>query len=460
MPFPKYKSIHCVGVLSPSLAAIALYARCHGITVSGSDDRTDDRTALRLRAAGVTVFDCFAQVNTTGAEAVVLSRFFDPTHSEAVAAAGAGLAIFGEVEFLSQLVANRPTLAVIGAYEAPLVVAWLEAIGRRVHIPLETIGAAETNGPVGTNTQGPIAVALSGMKRSHHAFEPDFLAIDAQTIILPSLMYDYPELYSTLDDVYEAYYRFVRRVPRTGYVIANGDWSRIKRLRTHMADRAIASFGFDRDADWPIYDLSESEEQTTFSLKRHNRLIGPLTIPFRGRLFVASAAAVAIFALEEGVSLGRVAAALTELPACARYFETNIDRAGRLIIDDCADHPSTIEDVLAAVKSIHPGKKIWCLYQSGSYMRSKTLQADFEDSLAAADFVYLADICGPPKEKSEGIHARHLVASLRARRPNTYYFESVDDMAALLDDRVAIQDCIVTLGVSGPCQAATARLLG
>ena len=115
--------------------------------------------------------------------------------------------------------------------------------------------------------------------------------------------------------------------------------------------------------------------------------------------------------------------------------------------------------MLETVKKKYPDKKIWCLYQSGSFLRTKALFSELEEVLGLADFVYLADIKGYPKEKSEGLHIRHFVADMRRNHPQTYYFDETTDMTGLLRDRVPTSDCIVTLGVDGLCQAVVNPLL-
>lgn len=454
------QSIHFVGILSSSMASLAMAARRAGAGVSGSDDHADTLYTPVLESAGVRLFDMFAQTNIHKVDTVVLSRFFDLRHTEVMAAEKLGIPVVHETDFTKTLIADRNTVAVLGPYDGPLITTWLSHVWQQAHMSADTLCHTVTDASplarISDTTR--MLISLEGMKRDAGTYEPDFLSFSASTVIIPSIMYDYPELYMTLDDVYQAYYTFVKRIPRQGLIIGNSDWSRMKRLRTHLADRHIEAYGQERDAGWQIYDVTEGESTTMFYLKQNRQVIGPFSIPCRGRLFVYAAASVVVASLAQDLSPELIGRGLKDVPHVRRYFDVTHDRQGRPIIDDCADHPSTIEDVLLNVKALYPGKKIWCLYQSGSYLRSKSLQNDFEESLGMADFVYVADIKGQPKEKSEGLHAKHLVANLRQRHPQTYYFENEADMASLLHDRVTTQDCIVTVGAHGICQAVTARL--
>ncbi len=455
-------SIHFVGVMNSSMASLAMMARLNGHRVTGSDDHIDSLYAPVLEQAGVKLFDMFAQANINQPDLVVVSRFFDDRHPEYLAASATGVPIIRETDYLSQIIGEKPIEAVLGMYEAPFISAWLlhvrSAAGKAV---CGLTGVVSTDGSLAqTGESTTCVIPFAGMKKDWHTYEPDFLTFNPTTVIVPSIMYDFPDLAMTLDDVYQNYFTFVKRVPRNGLIIGNSDWSRMKRMRIHLADRKIETYGFDRDAMWQIRDVSYTETTSQFSIKTQRQLMGPFTIPFSGRFFVSAATAVIVSCLIESMSLDVIGKSLATLPRVRRYFETRTDSQGRVIIDDCADNPATIEDVLLLIKERYPTRKIWCLYQSSSFLRLKALQSEFEAVLSMADYVYIADICGQPKEKSEGVHARHIVASLRAKKAQTYYIESVSEMADLLTKRATTQDCIVTLGANGICQESVAMFLG
>lgn len=442
------------------MASLAINAVMAGCKVSGSDDHSDTLFSPVLAEAGVRLYDLFAQATISNQDLVVVSRFFDSRHPEIMAAEKHKIRVVTETEYTKQIIGDRPTLAVLGSYEGPLICAWLSHVWLQARLDYQGLTHCVSDvAPLAFGLDAAqFLLPLTGMKRDSHTYESDFLSFKAQKVIIPSILYDYPELATTLDEVYQAYYTFGKRIGRQGVIIGNSDWSRMKRLRIHLADRHIETYGTGRDALWHIYDVNETSEGTTFSLRNDRKLVGPFFIPHHGPLFVSSATAVIIASLLEDLSLETIQRGLKHVPKVRRYFETVIAKSGRVIIDDAADHPSTLEDVLLLVRERYPNKKIWCLYQSGSYMRSKALQSDFEASLSLADFVYIADIKGQPKEKSETLHARHLVASLRQIKPQTFYFNSASDTISLLDDRVATQDCIVALGVEGICQEVIAGL--
>ena len=462
-----YKSVHFIGVLTPEMASLATYTAFQNIQVTASDDHRDSVFLPRLLKAGIAFHDMFAQLNISRSiELVVLSRYADVRHIEAETATRHNIPIMLEVDYMKLISQEQPCLAILGDdYQTRLTAAILECIWREAHIPVNALTKVATRGNVYTSLAianrdaDQFIIPFSGFKHDTATYEADFSSFEAQTIMIPSILYDYPELNTTLDDVYQSYYAFVKRIPRKGLIIGNGDYSRMKRLRSHLVDRHIESYGFERDNGWHIRDVTFEDGMTQFFLWHNQREYGPFTIPTYGRLYVYCATAVAVMSLLFDIKLEVINRGLANLPCFRRFMEPYTDKEGRIIIDDQADHPEIIESVLSSIRERFPDKKIWCLYQPGSYLRTKALYHEFQSALAIADFVYMTDILGYPKEKSEGLNIRHLISDMKRTHPQTYYFDDTTDMSGLLSDRVASTDCIVTLGVDGFCQEIITSLL-
>lgn len=459
-----YRSVHFVGVLSPDMAALALYTTQSGIRVTASDDHNDSLYLPELEKAGVQFFDMFAQTNIQkSTELVVLSSYYDERHCEATVAANARIPIMTAIDYAKLISEQSQRLAIVGDYEGPIIATMLAHVWNQAYMPIKglTKTVLESEGPqlAVVKEADWFVHPLAGFKRDASTYEAEFLSLEAQTVIIPSVMYDYPELNTTLDEVYQSYYTLVKRVPRKGLIIGNSDWSRMKRLRTHLADRHIETYGFDRDAMWQIREVTTENGTTSFSLFHNRQLYGPFTIPYCGTLYIYAAAAVCVASLTMDMKPEVLGRGLASAPKLKRYFEQHVDKDGRVVIVDRADHPEIIHSVLETVKSLHPDKRIWCVYQPGSFLRTKALADDLEQALKLADSVYLADITGYPKEKSEGLHIKHFISSMKASHPQTYYIDESTDITRLLADRVPSSDCIVVLGAEPLIHQVVSKLV-
>lgn len=446
-----YRSVHFIGVLTPEMAGLALYTRQAGVVASGSDDHRDTLFLPALETAGVTFVSPFAAENVpTHAELVVVSRYYDDKHPEVVAAIKAKLPVMLESDYTKLISDRHKRVSVLGDYESRLIATWLLHVWREIHEEVEGIPQTVLSNNRSSSEYREagdwFVLPFSGFKRAAHTYEADFLPFESQAAIIPSIRYDYTEIYSTLDEVYQAYYTFVKRVPRNGIILGNSSYSRMKRLQSNLVDRHIETYGFERDATWHIRNLEVTTDGTTFSLARVNQLYGPFTVPCPGETALLAGVAVAALSLLHDMKIESVARALTTVPKVKRYFETSTDSQGRLIIRDCADHPDNINQVMRSLRELYPDKKIWCVYQPTSFLRTKALYQDLQAALGQADTLYLGDIKGYPKEKSEGLHTRHLVSEMKQTHAHTYYFSDADEVARLLVERVSSADCILLLG--------------
>lgn len=458
-----YRSIHFAGIMNPLMCGLATYAAQAGVKVTASDDHPHALYLQVLERAGITAYDMFSQLHVVkSVELVVLSPYLDERNVEVTSAQKQNITVMTAIDFLREIMGTLPRVITLGDYEAPLMSRWLAHVWKQAHMAIASFSVCPDTstsfGHIFDENATTFITPLLGIKRDGHTYEPDFLSFDAQTIVVPSLKYTDPELYTTLDDTYQAYYRLARKMPRSGVMIGNSDWPRMKRLQTHLVDRRIETYGEGIDARWQIRDVTVDKEGTTFYLISGRERYGPFVIPLWGDHMVAMAAGIAITSLWHDIPVDIVGRGLMTVPSVCRYMEEWRDTEGRTIIDDCADHPVNIHEVLTAIKARYPDKKIWCLYQPQSYVRTKALVDELPEALRQADYIYVADIAGYPKEKSEGYHARHLVAHLRRTHSQTFYLEPGMDMTGLLRDRVASHDCIVTLGAYGVGQSAVAPL--
>ncbi len=450
-----YRSVHFIGVLTPEMAGLALYTRQAEVVVSGSDDHADTLFTPVLQAAHVTLYKSFSPDTVpANTELVVVSRYYDEKHSEVVAATKAKIPVMLEAEYTKLVSERHKRVSVLGDYESRLIATWLLHVWHEIHqevagIP-QTILTTDKSSAVYREASDWFVLPFSGFKRAAHTYEADFLPFESQAAIIPSIRYDYTELYSTLDEAYQAYYTFVKRVPRSGIIIGNNAYNRMKRLQSHLVDRHIETYGFERDATWHIRNIEVTDDTTTFSLARVNQLYGPFTIPCRGETALLAAVAVAALSLLYDMKIESVARALSTVPKVKRYMETALDKEGRVIIRDCADHPDNINQVFRSIREHYPDKKIWCVYQPASFLRTRAHYQDLQAALNQADTLYLGDITGYPKEKSEGLHARHLVSEMKQVHAHTYYFSDADEVARILGERVTSGDCILLLG-EGAC---------
>jgi UDP-N-acetylmuramate--alanine ligase len=282
-------------------------------------------------------------------------------------------------------------------------------------------------------------------RKSPTSADSKFLDLNPQIAIISSIELDHPDFFSSVEDVYNAFYRFSCRVPRNGSVIIDIDYPKAKKLVLSLADRKFETYGFSEDADWKIVDFA-SEDETKFSLLHNNVKIGPFTLKMPGRHNALNAAATIIVAHLLKIDLEITKRVISEFKGVQRRFEKIAEGDGITIIDDYAHHPTAIESTLEAVRAHYPHDKIWCVFQPHTFSRTQALIKEFGKAFKYADKIIITDIYASAREKEGTISSADLVNEIKKNRDNVYYFDSFQKIEKYFKDFAKRPLVVITVG--------------
>ena len=106
---------HFIGIGGTGLSAMARVLLERGEKVSGSD-RQLSPLAADLQAAGATVYIGHAAEQISGADVVVRSSAVPEDNVEVLAAQQAGIPVLRRIDYLAQLIDERPTIGIAGSH--------------------------------------------------------------------------------------------------------------------------------------------------------------------------------------------------------------------------------------------------------------------------------------------------------------------------------------------------------
>ena len=98
---------------------------------------------------------------------------------------------------------------------------------------------------------------------------------------------------------------------------------------------------------------------------------------FPGRHNVANALAAIAVGRELSIPFETIARALEAFTGVVRRFERKGERAGVLVVDDYAHHPTEIAATLAAARQVYPDRRLVALFQPHLFSRTR----DFADDV-------------------------------------------------------------------------------
>jgi UDP-N-acetylmuramate--alanine ligase len=361
-----------VGIGGAGMSAYAQLARAWGAEVGGWDHV---RTPYLEPLDGVPVELAPEPVVPAGWEAVVSSAY-------------PAIPGIRRKEFLRELVAARPSIAVAGTHGKGTTAAMIAFVLRETgHDPAWLIGAPVPQ--LGSNAgfgDGYLVVEADESDRTVFELAPEIA-------VVTNLELDHHAEYASEAELHEAFEQWVATVPRVV-----------------------------RDA--PPYE-------------------GELALPGDYNRRNAGAALAAL----ELAGVGRVEAGapLARFTGTGRRFEVH-ELGGRTVVDDYGHHPSEVAAVIAAARERFPARTIRVLFQPHLYSRTRHLAAEFADALAAADDVTVTDVYPAREEPVPGVTGKLVVDALSDRGVLAGWTPTVEQGAARLGRRSRPGDVLLVLG--------------
>jgi UDP-N-acetylmuramate--alanine ligase len=173
--------------------------------------------------------------------------------------------------------------------------------------------------------------------------------------------------------------------------------------------------------------------------------------PFDGELALPGAhnrsnAGAALAALElAGVSRSEAAPVLARFTGTGRRFEVH-ESGARTVVDDYGHHPSEVAAAIAAARERFPGRRVRVLFQPHLYSRTRHLAAEFAAALADADDVTVTDVYPAREAPVPGVTGKLLVDALSDRGVLAGWTPTVEQGVARLDRRSRDGDVLLVLG--------------
>lgn len=158
--------------------------------------------------------------------------------------------------------------------------------------------------------------------------------------------------------------------------------------------------------------------------------------------------ATAVLALinKLGLSVPAAKKALGDFKGVKRRFELMGEKQGIKIYDDFAHHPTEIQKMLQGAREKFPQNKIWAVFQSHTYTRTKALLKDFGRSFKNADQVVVLPIFGSAREVQGTIKVEALVKEINKNSRNASYHGKIEEVIKFLATKVKKGDVVICIG--------------
>lgn len=445
------KTAYLIGIKGVGMTALAKYLSEDSYEVEGSDNLDSYITDEILVKNNIKVLAPFGKENLKNKkpDLVVVSAAYNDSNVEVEEALRLKLNLIYYSDELARITSDKKLIAVAGIHGKTTTSSLISLLLKKAELdPSYLIGAA--NIPVlGSNAhrgEGDYFVLEADeYRKSPDSKVSKFLCLNPEIAVISSIELDHPDLFDSIEDIYNAFYGFACRVPRNGKILLNIDYQKARKLQRSLVDRNFETYGFSPDASWQVVDVCE-DEKTIFSLKHNKDIFGPYELNVPGKHNILNAATAVIIADLLDIDQKVLKQTLFDFICPQRRFE-KVDQIDEIIIfDDYAHHPTAITKTLEAAKAKFPNSRLWCIFQPHTYSRTKSLLADFGSAFKAADKIIVTDIYSSAREKTGDVTAMDLVHEIQKNKGNVQYMNDPEKIKRYLSNFVKSPSVVMTLG--------------
>ena len=444
--FKKIRNIHFIGIGGSGMIGIATILHKKGYNISGSDIlKTKDLDDLSK--SGVEVIYSHKSQNIRNKDLIVLSSAISSSNIEVSSARKKNIPIVPRAEMLSGISRGYQGIAVAGSHGKTTTTSLIAHIFNQALLsPTYVIGgkilSSDGNSRLGDG--------------NFFIFEADesdksFLSFYPDSAVITNIDDDHLEAYEgEIKNLKKSFLDFTDNIPFFGYVVGNYDDKNTRDILKKIKRRVI-TFGLNKKSDITIKEIDYFSDYVDFKIhiketnKKHK-----FRLSLQGKYNIYNAVAAVAVAIEEGISIQTIRAALKSFSGVERRFERFkllIQNKQVIHIDDYGHHPKEIEQVILSIRKHYKSKKILMIFQPHRYSRTKMLFSEFVTTLSKVDKLLLLPIYAASEKKIKGVSSKKLMQRLNEKNDEDFCsLIDPDDVNNRVEDIIDNYDILITQG--------------
>ena len=440
--------VHIIGIGGAGMSGIARVLLARGIEVSGSDAK-DSRRLQALKPLGGQVFighdENQLKILGTLPSCVVVSTAIGADNAEVLKATQLGIPVINRATALAELLIGSTTISVAGTHgkttTTSMVTVILQHAGKD---PSFVIGSE-------MNESGSNAHQGSGELFVVEADESDgtFLVLPTTFAIVTNVEADHLNYWETYAAIEQAFVDFMVGTKRNGGTsIVCGDDAGAQEVakRAEKLGAKIITYGQGTQNDAILTLLPSGSVGSEFTIRYRDQTHGPIKLSVPGVHNALNATAAFIAALEQGCSSQDCVAGLEGFTGTHRRFEFRGEVNGVRVFDDYAHHPTEIDAVLRAARTVVGSGRVLAAFQAHHYYRTALFSKEFGQALGLADFVVVLEVFAPGETPIPGASGSTMANNVPLAPEQVVFEPSWSQVAGHLTNFAEPGDIIMTLG--------------
>ncbi|MDH4189605.1 MAG: UDP-N-acetylmuramate:L-alanyl-gamma-D-glutamyl-meso-diaminopimelate ligase [Betaproteobacteria bacterium] len=384
--------LHILGICGTFMGGLAALAKSAGWRVTGCDANVYPPMSDQLGALGIELIEGFHpdQLHLRP-DLWVIGNVVTRGNPlmEAILDSGARY-LSGPQWLAEQLLHGKHVLAVAGTHgktTTASMLAWiLEKTGRN---PGFLIGGVPANFAFSARRSESEYFVIEADEYDTAFFDKrsKFVHYRPKTAILNNLEFDHADIFANLGEIERQFHHFVRTIPRSGRIVANGADAALARVLAMGCWTPVERF--DAPGEW---EALPAESGDGFVLRFNAEVLGRVEWNLPGAHNRSNALAALAAARHAGVPPAEASAALASFAGVRRRLELRGCVAGISVYDDFAHHPTAIRVTLEALRRrVGAARLLAVLEPRSNTMKLGAMKDALPASLTAADRVFVFD---------------------------------------------------------------------
>ena len=401
--------LHILGICGTFMGGIAAIAKAAGYRVTGCDANVYPPMSDQLGALGIELTEGYgADQLGLRPDVWVVGNVVTRGNPlmEAILDAGERY-VSGPQWFADEVLRGKHVLAVSGTHGKTTVSAMLAWILERAgKAPGFLIGGVPNDFPVSARLTASPSFVIEADEYDTAFFDKrsKFIHYRPRTAILNNIEFDHADIFDDLASIERQFHHFVRTVPKSGKVVANGADESVKRVLASGCWTPVEAFGV--ATGW---QAGEPDPAGSFEVALAGAPLGRVRWSLLGAHNRMNALAALAAARHVAVEPAEAIEALGSFGGVRRRMQIRGEASGVTVYDDFAHHPTAIRTTLEGLRQrVGSGRILAVLEPRSNTMKRGVMKDALPASLAQADRVYIYTA-------GLGWDARSLFALLGAR---------------------------------------------
>lgn len=436
----KNKHIHFIGIGGISMSGLAEILLSHNFTISGSDMNSSPITE-KLEKKGAKIYIGHNKENIKDADLIVYTAAISEDNPEIIKAKEKNIKLVDRADFLGDLMkAYKYNIAISGTHGKTTTTSMLSHVALKANVDPTIL--------VGGNLDiidGNVRIGKSDFFLTEACeYKSSFLKFFPYIGVILNIDADHLDYYKDLEDIKNAFSKFIKLIPKDGYLVAYGEDENIQSILKE-ANCNVVTYGIN-SGDIQASNIKYDEKAcSSFDVVKDNKKLFSVKLNVPGKHNILNSLASICVALVSNMKNEDIVEGIESFLGTHRRFELKGCKNNITVIDDYAHHPTEISATLAAAKK-YPHKKMFCVFQPHTYSRTLTLFDDFAKCFNNADEIILADIYAA-REKDTGVITSNMLGDkLREQGLKCTNFHTFDDIKNYLVENAKPGDLILTVG--------------